>query len=109
MKPARCTMRRRSAAADHIDVVSLRLILGEHPSRDIFRIAAEKIHLDERILFFETFFERPYDLIDDQPGVKSNFTFLSWRLRREFSGGRRISSRRLFDGRAPRMRERNRA
>src|SRR4030095_10073193 len=65
-----------SAAADDIDVISLRLVLAEHPTRDVFRIAAEEIDLDEGILFFKTFFQWAHDLIDNQPGVKGNFALL---------------------------------
>jgi dihydropteroate synthase len=101
---------RGGAAADEINVISLRLVLGEHPSCDILRVAAEEIELDEGILFFETLFERPYDLIDNQSSVKGNFPFLFGACDEKFLALGGFYQGNVFDRRAPRsMRERSRA
>src|SRR5882724_840783 len=62
-----------SAAADDINVIPLSLVFGENPTRDVLRIAAEEIDLDEGILFLKTFFEWAHDLIDNQSGVEGDF------------------------------------
>src|SRR5262249_5124 len=50
-----CTLHhtRRSAAADHVDIIPLGLVFGEHSACNVLRIAAEEVDLDEGILFFK--------------------------------------------------------
>src|SRR5438552_18345745 len=67
-----------SAAADDIDVISRGLGFSEHPSRDVLRIAAEEIDLEEGILFCKTFFKQPHDLMEDQSGIARVLPCLLW-------------------------------
>ena len=92
---------RRSAAADHVNVISFGLVLSEHPSSDIFRIAPEEIDLDEGIFFFKTFFEWTHDLIDNQPGVKGNFALLFGAFDEKFLAVGGFHQGDIIDGRAP--------
>src|SRR5262245_9310177 len=92
---------RRSAAADHIDVISLRLVLGENPSRDIFRIASEKIDLYEMVFLFKTIFQWAHHLIDYQSRVESDFAFFLGAFDENFLALSRLQQGDIFDACAP--------
>src|SRR5215510_12880856 len=99
-----CTLHhtRRSAAADHIDIISLGLVFGEHPACNVLRIATEEIDLNKGILFFKTFFERPYDLIDNEAGVEGNLAFFLGTFDQDLLPLARFHRRDLLDAGAPR-------
>src|SRR5262245_59022293 len=100
-----CTLHhaRRSAAAYHVDIIPLGLVFGEHPACNVLRIATEEIDLNEGILFLKTLFARPYDLINNQPGVERNLAFFLSALDQDLLPLGRFHHRDLFDIGAPRQ------
>ena len=90
--------RRRHRAVDNVDVIPLRLVLGEHFLDDPLRVTAEKLDLHERIFLFERCFDWAHDLIDDQRRIPRQFAFLLGALDEDLLTVRAFHQGNFFDG-----------
>ena len=64
------------SAVEHVDVVALGLILGQHALRQGLGIGAMIFDLDVRIFFLEGFLDRLERLVDDQGRIPQELAFL---------------------------------